>query len=69
MFLDWILQSIIIEPPSFLPLLHLPHFIVKHFSSTRYLSREFDKVLVGRVFVYVVVAVFFILKLDNESVG
>jgi hypothetical protein len=46
---------------------HLSRLIVKDLDATRYLSGKLYEILVGRVFVYVVVAVFFVLKLNYEA--
>ena len=68
-FLGLILQLIAVDPRPLLLHLHLPWFIVKHLGSTRDLSGELYKVLVGGILVYIVVTVLFVLKLDNKSVG
>jgi hypothetical protein len=46
---------------------HLSRLIVKDLDTIRYLSGKLYEILVGRVFVYVVVAVLFVLKLDYEA--
>jgi len=49
--------------------LHLPWLVVEDFHAIRHLSSKLYKLLMGRVFVYIVVAVLFILKLDYETMG
>jgi abortive infection bacteriophage resistance protein len=48
---------------------YLSRLIVEDFDAIRHLSSKLNEVLVSRIFVYIVVAVFFILKLNYETVG
>jgi len=49
--------------------LHLPWLVIEDFHAIRHLSSQLHKLLMGRVFVYVVVTVLFVLKLHYETVG
>jgi abortive infection bacteriophage resistance protein len=58
-----------IHPSLIILHLHLSRLIVEDFDAIRHLSSKLNEFLVSRIFVYVVVAVFFILKLNYETVG
>ena len=49
--------------------LHPPWLIIKDLDAIRHSSGELDEFLVRGIFVHVVVAVLFIVKLDYETVG
>lgn len=50
-------------------ILHPPWLIIKDLDAIRHSSSELDEFLVRGIFVHVVVAVLFIVKLDYETVG
>lgn len=49
--------------------LHLPWLVVEDFDTIRHLSSKLYEILMGRVSVYVVVAVLFVLKLNYETMS